>query len=356
VAGILVVGGGPAGLESSWHLAERGQEVILIEADEELGGRPRWYTCKAVDQCRKCGACLVSEKVYRVENHPAIKVMTGTEVSKAYHNGTGFQIKLSRGEAVVEIQVAGIIMATGFDLLSPARRPEMGYAHLDNVVTAHEMEQMLAKGSGDWEDLLGAMARIAIVKCFGSRESIPGVTIGDQDGDQSLPGFWKHRSGVPYCSRVCCLYSEKLAVVLQDKIPGATVDIFGIDNQKYHPVYAVGQNEGYRLIRGIPSRIYPGPGQAVSLRYEDGQRSLLSEGVYDWVVLCPAVLPGDKGRGLSEMLQVARDGHGFIVSRAGFTDQPGVFAAGSCTGPQTIVESLHSGQTAAENLLMSLGL
>ncbi|NLB17337.1 MAG: NAD(P)-binding protein [Syntrophomonadaceae bacterium] len=61
MARALVVGGGPSGLESSWHLAEKGLEVILIENDEKLGGRPRWYTCKAVDQCRKCGACLVSE-------------------------------------------------------------------------------------------------------------------------------------------------------------------------------------------------------------------------------------------------------------------------------------------------------
>ncbi|NLB17336.1 MAG: CoB--CoM heterodisulfide reductase iron-sulfur subunit A family protein [Syntrophomonadaceae bacterium] len=282
-------------------------------------------------------------------------MMTDTEVSKAYRIGEGFHIELNKGGTASEIQVSGIIMATGFDLFNPTRRPELGYSHLENVITAYEMEQLLNNGNGNWEEQLGSLARVAIIKCFGSRENRPGVTIGDQDGDQSLPEFWQRRSGVSYCSRVCCLYSEKLAVALQDKIPGATLDIFCIDNQKYHPVYAAGENEGIQFIRGIPSRIYTGPGQTVVLGYEDGRSSLLTKEIYDWVVLCPAVLPGEKGRGLSEILQISRDVHGFIVSRAGFTDQEGIFAAGSCTGPQTILESLHSGRTAAENLLMSLG-
>lgn len=38
---VLVVGGGPAGLEAAQSLGKRGYEVVLAEADDELGGRVR---------------------------------------------------------------------------------------------------------------------------------------------------------------------------------------------------------------------------------------------------------------------------------------------------------------------------
>ena len=37
--GVLVVGGGPAGLECALSLGKRGYRVILAEASEKLGGR-----------------------------------------------------------------------------------------------------------------------------------------------------------------------------------------------------------------------------------------------------------------------------------------------------------------------------
>ncbi|KAA0273412.1 MAG: FAD-dependent oxidoreductase [Acidobacteria bacterium] len=40
-AKVLVIGGGPAGLEAAQALGKRGYEVILVEADRELGGRVR---------------------------------------------------------------------------------------------------------------------------------------------------------------------------------------------------------------------------------------------------------------------------------------------------------------------------
>jgi pyruvate/2-oxoglutarate dehydrogenase complex dihydrolipoamide dehydrogenase (E3) component len=38
---VVVVGGGPAGLEAAWVAAARGHEVTLLERDDELGGRIR---------------------------------------------------------------------------------------------------------------------------------------------------------------------------------------------------------------------------------------------------------------------------------------------------------------------------
>ena len=41
---VLVVGGGPAGLQASWVAAEKGHKVTLWEGDKQLGGRLNWTT------------------------------------------------------------------------------------------------------------------------------------------------------------------------------------------------------------------------------------------------------------------------------------------------------------------------
>ena len=193
MARVVVVGGGPAGLASALHLAARGQEVILVEKDEKLGGSPRVYNCKAVNECRQCGACLAAEQVYRVQSHPLIQVMTQSRLSAAQLVNGIYQVELSGTEGTTKVDAAGIILATGFDLLDPNVRSEMGYQRLDHVVTAREMEEILRNAGDNWEQVLGIMPRIGIIRCFGSREQSRGVS---------------------YCSRVCCLYSEKMAQII----------------------------------------------------------------------------------------------------------------------------------------------
>ncbi|NLW44920.1 MAG: CoB--CoM heterodisulfide reductase iron-sulfur subunit A family protein [Syntrophomonadaceae bacterium] len=333
MARIMVVGGGPAGLAAALQLAANHQEVILVEKEETLGGSPRIYNCKAVDECRRCGACLVAERVYQVRSNQLIQVMTGCHISAVRRNQSAFQVDLGGASGAARIDVSGIILATGFELFDPGLRGEMGYRRLERVVTARDLEEKLMNAPGDWEEELGIMPRIAIIRCLGSREN---------------------SRGVPYCSRVCCLYSEKLGRLLVDRIPGATVDIFMMDGQRYHSVYATGDPGPVTYIRGMPSRVYSSYDQTLIVKYEDSARSEVRQGRYDWVVLCPAVLPAHSSQAVGDMLGIARDKWGFIDSVDGSTNQEGVFAAGCCTGPKTIVESLGSGQTAAELLLTHL--
>ncbi len=333
MARIMVVGSGPAGLAGALHLAANHQEVILVEKEERIGGSPRIYNCKAVDECRRCGACLVAERVYQVNCNPLIQVMTGCSITAVRRNNNGFQVELGGVPGAVSINVQGIILATGFDLLDPGIRGEMGYRRLKRVVTAREMEEKLMNAPGEWEEELGLMPRVAIIRCLGSREN---------------------SRGVPYCSRFCCLYSEKLGRLLVDRIPGATVDIFSMDSQRYHPVCATGDMGPVTYIRGIPSRVDRSHDQTLIVKYEDSARSIVRQGRYDWVVLCPAVLPSHSSQKIGDMLGIARDRWGFIDSVDGSTNREGVFAAGCCTGPKTILESLGSGQTAAGLLLTYL--
>ena len=80
---VLVIGGGVAGLSAACELAELDIDVDVVEQSDFPGGHAIQYTCKAVDECVKCGACMVEDKLERVVNHPKINVMTGTRVQDA---------------------------------------------------------------------------------------------------------------------------------------------------------------------------------------------------------------------------------------------------------------------------------
>lgn len=333
MAKVLIIGGGAAGLESALRLADKGHEIVLLEKNDALGGKAAIYCCKASEECRRCGACLVSERVYQVKKHDLIQTVLSSRIVSIEESGGVFRVRAEHPGGQEEYEVAGMIAAMGFDTIDPRVRGEFGYGRYKPVITARDLEKMLSE-TGDWEKCLGSLPRIAFIQCFGSREA---------------------SRGVPYCSRVCCLYTEKLAHILMDRISGAAVDVFYMDRQKYDPVYGAGIDGGIRYVRGMPSRVEYGPGESAALLYEDVKLSAVKKEYYDWIVLCHAVIPGKDTRETAELLGLDFDRYGFVMTVEGnVTNRGGILAAGSCTGPQTIVESIGSGQTAALRMLTHL--
>ena len=79
---VLVVGTGVAGLSAASELAELDIDVDIVERSDFAGGHAIQYACKATDQCVKCGACMVEEKLQSVVQHPKINLRTGTRVQE----------------------------------------------------------------------------------------------------------------------------------------------------------------------------------------------------------------------------------------------------------------------------------
>jgi heterodisulfide reductase subunit A len=331
----LVIGGGPAGLACARRLAGRGKPVLLVEAGPDLGGHPRFYNCKAGERCRKCGACLVAEDAWRVRTDPAVQVCLESVVTGLEADLNGWQAQLQTPAGRLQYRADSLVLATGFATIAPDIRPEFGYGRYPKVITALELEQRLRR-SEEWDGLLGVLPRIAVIQCYGSRSQ---------------------RGGVPYCSRVCCLYAEKLGHLLVENITGATVDLFYMDRQSYPPVYAAGETGSLRYIRGIPSRVEGRPGGVLRIPHEEVLKSNLIQATYDWAVLCPAIVPNPETAGLYEALGVELDERGFVKTFAGnVTSRDGVYAAGTCLGPQTILESQSSGRAAADLILERSGI
>ncbi|MFQ5382787.1 MAG: FAD-dependent oxidoreductase, partial [Dehalococcoidia bacterium] len=86
--------------------------------------------------------------------------------------------------------VGAILVATGFELMDPGRLPEYGYGRYPDVLTALEFERLLnAAGPSEGHLVKPSDGQppesILFAFCIGSRDV-------------------RH---VPYCSRVCCMYS-----------------------------------------------------------------------------------------------------------------------------------------------------
>jgi heterodisulfide reductase subunit A len=176
---------------------------------------------------------------------------------------------------------------------------------------------------------------IAYVQCAGSR-------------DASL--------GIPYCSRVCCMYAIKQAMLISGALPMADVTIYYMDirafGKGYEQFYQNAKAMGIEFVKGKVARITEDENHNPIVRVE-----LIDEGFqvvernHDLVVLSVGMLPGwnpEKTLGVP----VAQDG--FVATPSIYisptvTGQPGIFATGTAVGPMDIVDSIvMAGAAAAE--------
>ncbi len=326
MAEVLVIGGGVAGLEAALTLAEYGIECVIVEKEPRLGGKASLLNCKAVDGvCQVCGACLAGRRIERVQQQELVEVLVSARVVGVTDMGSRFEVDIETQEGNTSISVRGIIVAIGIDTFPSTLRPEFGYSRLPGVITALELEGIL----GETPEILGENPRLAFIQCFGSREN--GI-------------------GVAYCSRVCCLYVPKLAGKVRAEVPGSRIDFFLMDRQRYEALYRA-KNSPASEIRAMPSKVYLAPGRELEVAYDDPETRKPESRRYDWVVLCPALVPGIDVPGLAVLLGLERGPDGFLQRGEKSSGPRRILAAGACTGPMSIMESIASGRAVAGQML-----
>lgn len=323
---VLVIGGGTAGMTSALEMAERGVEVILIEQENDIGGRAATYCCKATDECNRCSACLVLQQRDRVLQEPSIQVYTNARVVEIEKNGSSFQVTVTRENEKLVLEAAAVILATGFDPYDLGKRSEFAYGIEKNVITALELEEAI-KEKGSLVAAYGPdIKKIGFIQCVGSRD----LSIGNG-----------------YCSRVCCMYAAKLAKVIRKELPDVEINIFYMDFQSFGKGFSsfketLQECDHVKLIRGIPSKIYGFPYDRLTVRYVDSQVGKQCEEKYDLVVLSLAMTPAEGSRELAKQLKVKIDDYGFMTDGT-----KGVFLAGVCEGPKDIPQTIGHAKAAA---------
>jgi len=250
-------------------------------------------------------------------------------------------------DTVLERNVGGIIVATGFELFDTSVLPQYGYGRLPEVYTSLEFERILAQ--------TGPTAGKLLMKNGKGRESLAIIhCIGSRDKDYK-----------DYCSGVCCLYALKFAHMIRKHSPSVKVfDIYadwcvpGKDNQAF--LDSIREWENMQLIRtGLPMNVVLKQKESeIDLFCSDGSDTIRKISA-DMVVLCPAMIPSKDTEKLSELFQISRSKEGFFAEGHSklapvSTNIEGVFIAGCAQGPKDIQNSVAQAAAAAGQVLSLL--
>ena len=251
-------------------------------------------------------------------------------------------IDLTMREREVELEVGTIVLATGYKAFDPKRSPQYGYGTFPNVYTSLEVERLL-NASGPTQGQLVLRdgtrpRRVGIVHCVGSRDANTNA----------------------YCSRVCCMYSLKLAHLIGER-SDAEITEFYIDmrtpGKGYEEFYGRVLEEGVQFVRGRVAEVTEEEG-ALVLHAEDTLLGAVRRIPVDMVVLAVGMEPQADSGEVGRLFNISCGGEGFFTERhpklapvSTFTD--GVFLAGACQGPKDIPDTVaQAGAAAGEVLAM----
>jgi heterodisulfide reductase subunit A len=280
-----------------------------------------------------------------VDPESCVRLKTGkckeTCVEACGHDAFDFDQK----EVNEEIEVGTVILATGFKTFDAARIPYYGYGRYPGVYTSLEVERLLnSSGPTEGEVLLRDGRKpqsVGIVHCIGSRDENTNV----------------------YCSRVCCMYSIKLAHLIKEHTD-AEVYNFYIDmrtpGKGFEEFYNRVAEEGVNFVRGKVADVYPEnleePSKKLVVVAEDTLIGKIRKIPVDMVVLAVGLEANDDAQDVRRMFNITCSEEGFFYERHPklapvntFTD--GIFLAGCCQGPKDIPDTVAQAGAAASEAL-----
>jgi heterodisulfide reductase subunit A len=420
----LVLGGGISGIQAALDIANSGHKVILVEREPSIGGHmaqlsetfptldcsqciltPRMvevaqnpnitlYTyseleslegfignfkakirmkARSVDMdlCTGCGSCYQKCPQKKIPSEFNAGLGTRTAIYTPFLQAVPnkpvidrehclyFQkgvcklcekvcptkaIRYDQEDQIVEVEVGAIVVATGYDVLDTGFFPEYGYGKYKDIITGLQFER-LASASGPTG---GEIRRpsdgkvpetVVFIACSGSRDPA---------------------KGLPYCSKVCCMYTAKHAMLYKHKVHSGRPYIFYMDIRAGGKMYeefvrrAV-EEDGVQYVRGRVSRIYEEDGKLIVKGADTLLNGMPLEIKADLVVLATAMVANPGAEALAQKLHVSYDPYKFISEahpklRPVETNTAGVFVAGACQAPKDIPEAVAQASGAASKV------
>jgi len=419
----LVVGGGIAGIQASLDIAEAGYQVTLVERTPSIGGRmaqfdktfptldcaaciltPKMVECASnpnirirsyaeveavsgyvgnfevkirrrargvdMEKCTGCGVCyekcpvkVSSEFEAAMGTRKAIYVpfpqavpnvpVIDREHCTYYLKGRcrlcekfcqAGAVNFEEQDEILTENFGAIVMATGFDLWDHSTLGEYGGGQIPDVISGLQFERLVNASGPTGGKVLRPSDHtepktVVFVACVGSRDPA---------------------HGHPYCSKVCCMYTAKHALLLKEKVPDAKAYIFYMDiraNGKGYEEFVQRVVERYdaTYVRGRVARIYPLDGHLVVM----GADTLLGKPVEvhaDMVVLATAMEPRADAKEMARKLGLSTDQDNWF-SEAHPKLRPvevltaGFYLAGACHYPKDIPDTVAQASGAAAKVV-----
>ena len=355
----LVIGGGVAGMQAALDIADAGYPVVLVEKAGRLGGRMAELSGLYLNF--DAAPDLLRQKIDAVTSHANIQVLTNAEVTEVGGYVGNFvvhveqQVQGSTGQEApgsgladdsiaYTFDIGALVVATGYDLYAKSRLGEYGGARYADVIDGLQLEEMLRPDGPTGGQIRrpsdGRVPKeIVWVQCAGSR-------------DPELH--------LPYCSKVCCMYVAKQAMLYKQQVPEGQATVFYIDIRtqgKGYEEFAQQAMEEFDVlyVRGKASKVFQQNGR-VTVWGVDTLTGLVMEVEADLVVLATATVPRADSQELGQRLRIGIDEHGFF-SEAHPKLRPvesltaGVFLAGAAQFPKDIPETVAQASGAASKVL-----
>jgi len=410
---VLVIGGGIAGIQTSLDLTELGFKTYLVEREPSIGGRmaqfdklfpahdcslcvlaPKMvavyrnpnielFTLSEVQdisgtlgdftvtinrkprfidemKCRGCGDCAA--KCPKIESPNAFDMNLGKKKSAyipfpqatppvytidpnicLYLNREvcGVCKKVCKAGAIdydqndekIKIHVGAIVVATGFAMLGEELPLKWGYRY-KNVVNALEYERIICPTGPFGAQILRPSdeeepKNIAFIQCVETKDS----------GDQ-----------IPYCSRVCCMYTTKNAILTKTYSENAQVTVFRhnirvFGKNFYEYTKSAQKDHGIEMLyTSIQNIEEDSETNDLIISYKDLKS--MEEKTYkaNMVVLAAPSGPSKGTKELAKKLGIGLDHHNFFKPKSYFnktlSTKEGIFLCGFCLGPMNIPETV----------------
>ena len=255
-------------------------------------------------------------------------------------------IDYAQKDELIEEEYGAIVAATGFNPIDLSQFNEFAYAQSPDVVSSLEFERLMNAAGPTGGTLLRPSDgkhphTIVFVQCVGSR----------CDGAQK---------GKPYCSKICCMYTAKHAMLCREKYPDTEVYVFYIDvrtpGKNFDEFYRRAVEEyGVHYIKGMVGKVIPQNG-VLKVQASDllDNRQLHIDA--DMVVLAAAIEPDKSARSLATMLTASMDTNDFFTEahpklRPVESPTAGIFLSGTCQGPKDIPETVAQAGAAAAKVI-----
>ena len=160
-----------------------------------------------------------------------------------------------------------------------------------------------------------------------------------------------------HCSKVCCITAVKQAIEVKQLLPDAEVFCFYMDlrmfGRHYEELYKEAQEKyNIQFIRGRLSESTEDKDGNIVVKIEDtllGKPLRIKVGL---LVLMAGMEPHADTKSMTKMLGFNTVTDGFIqpvdeLLRSNCTEMPGVFVAGTCSGPKSVSDTLADARSAA---------
>ena len=325
------------------------------------------------DLCTGCGACtekcpqkkVPNEFNLGMDNRHAIYIPFAQAVPKVATIDPNYCTKLKTGKCgvcskvcaagaidyeakdeFIEEKYGAIVVATGYNPIPMDQFDEYAYSQSKDVITSLELERLMNAAGPTGGTLLRPSDNehphtIVLVQCVGSRCK-------------------NCNKGKEYCSKICCMYTAKHAMLIRDKYPDTDVYVFYIDvrtpGKNFDEFYGRAVEEyGVHYIKGQVGKVTP-DGKKLIVQGSDLIMNKQLKIEADLVVLAAAIEPDKSARPLATMLTASMDTNDFFTEahpklRPVESPTAGVFLSGCCQGPKDIPETVSQASAAAAKVI-----